>query len=360
MHPLWFDLRFTRQLRPAVNAERVRFARLVVGPVGVARKDVVGRNVDQRGVRSRSRTCQITHRQPVDPIGCRLVLLGPVDVGVGGAVDDHVDPPVAHRPPDGFLVGNIQLRHIRKTIFVPRRRSQQPHGVPQLSVGTRYENPTHNSPYYNRTTPCTRQRRVTAVLRREDHLLGAQPPVDPDRGVVPGDRPLAFGSIEVVAFVLEYRLVAQHRKTVGEPARNEELTFVLCRQLHGDMTAEGGRAAADVDRHVQHLSLHHAHQFRLSGAAALEVQPPQHAEFRFRFVVLYETHGTHGGVEARLIVTFEKVTPIIAEYVRLDNHHSFDLCLNDFHVLSKLTIRPQGPHPVQRSICSSCFRRYCP
>ena len=201
---------------------------------------------------------------------------------------------------------------------------------------------------------------MTAVLRREDHLLGAQPPVDPDRGVVPGDRPLTFGSIEVVAFVLEYRLVAQHRKTVGEPARNEELTFVLCRQLHGDMTAEGGRAAADVDRYVQHLSLHHAHQFRLSGAAALEVQPPQHAEFRFRFVVLYETHGTHGGVEARLIVTFEKVTPIIAEYVRLDNHHSFDLCLNDFHVLSKLTIRPQGPHPVQRSICSSCFRRYCP
>ena len=42
--------------------------------------------------------------------------------GVGGAVDDHVDPPVAHRPPDGFLVGNIQLA---PTISLPQIQKSQ-------------------------------------------------------------------------------------------------------------------------------------------------------------------------------------------------------------------------------------------
>ena len=79
-----------------------------------------------------------------------------------------------------------------------------------------------------------------AVFRRQKHLGGGDAPVDSECGVVPRDGAFGVGGVIVVALVLEERNGAQYRKAVCEAARDEELTFVLRRQLHGHVAAESG------------------------------------------------------------------------------------------------------------------------
>lgn len=68
--------------------------------------------------------------------------------------------------------------------------------------------------------------------------------------------------------------------------------------------------------------------------------PRSTPNFDFDSLSWHEPHGSHGGVEARLIVALEEVAPIVAEHVRLDDYDAFYFCFNDFHLLSKLTNRP--------------------
>ena len=121
------------------------------------------------------------------------------------------------------------------------------------------------------------QSRMAAVLFREEHVCGVEPPVDTDLRVVPCDGPLALRGVAVVALVLEERLLAQYGEPVREAAGNEQLPLVLARELDGHMAAEGRRAAADVHGHVQYGTFHDAHQFPLCMFSALEMEPPQHA-----------------------------------------------------------------------------------
>jgi hypothetical protein len=51
--------------------------------------------------------------------------------------------------------------------------------------------------------------------------------------------------------------------------------------------AEGGRALADVHRHIEHRAAHHAHQLAL-GLLHLVVQAAQHALAGAAVVVLHE------------------------------------------------------------------------
>ena len=110
------------------------------------------------------------------------------------------------------------------------------------------------------------------VFLGKDHIGGRDLPVDPDGGIIPDNRPLGLRRVQVVALVLEHGLLAQHRESVREAARNEALPVVLRRQFDGDMPAEGRRPAADIDRDIQHPALDDPHQLALGMFPFLEME----------------------------------------------------------------------------------------
>lgn len=88
------------------------------------------------------------------------------------------------------------------------------------------------------------------VFGRENHFGGVDLPVYAERGVGNGDSAVGFGGIEVVTFILEYGYVALDRESVGESSGDEELEVVFVVEFDGDVSAERGRAFADVDGDV--------------------------------------------------------------------------------------------------------------
>ena len=174
--------------------------------------------------------------------------------------------------------------------------------------------------------------RVPPVLLRQYRLVGGDTPVDAEVGVVPGYRALRLRGVEAVALVLEDHLVAQHAEPVGEPSRDEELTVVVLRQLHGHVLSVGRRASPDVHRHVQHGALYHAHQFCLREGRLLEMQPPDDSVARPALVVLDEVHVRDFFSEFSLGERLEEVPPVVPEDARLDDHRAVYRCPDYFHV----------------------------
>ena len=80
------------ELGAAVGRERRRLVGLDVGRALGAVEDVVGGDVDDRGADRRGRGGDVAGAVAVDGERRLLGLLGAVDVGPGGAVDDHVGP----------------------------------------------------------------------------------------------------------------------------------------------------------------------------------------------------------------------------------------------------------------------------
>ena len=80
------------QLGAAVGRERRRLVGLHVGRALGAVEDVVGGDVDDAGADLGRGGGDVAGAVAVDREGRLLGLLGAVDVGPGGAVDDHVGP----------------------------------------------------------------------------------------------------------------------------------------------------------------------------------------------------------------------------------------------------------------------------
>ncbi len=92
------------------------------------------------------------------------------------------------------------------------------------------------------------------------------------------------------------------------------------------MVAEGRRAGADVDGHVEDRPADHAHKLVLGEGRALEMQAAHRAALPGkRVVVLHEL-----GVEARLgqalaVVGLGEEAAVVAELLRLDEEKPLDL-----------------------------------
>ena len=83
---------------------------------------------------------------------------------------------------------------------------------------------------------------------------------------------------------------------------------------------------AAVHGYVIHLALGHAHQLAL-GVVLLEVQPAQHAPGGAALVVLHKFLVDTGLCELVLLVGLHKIAAVIAEHLRLNDHHAGDLGL---------------------------------
>lgn len=100
---------------------------------------------------------------------------------------------------------------------------------------------------------------VLQVLVGEKGLRRVDLPVDAEGCVADGDAAVGLRSIVVVTLVLEHSHFAEHRESMRETARDEELPMVLLTEFHSHMLAVCRRALADVDCHVEHTSLDAAH-----------------------------------------------------------------------------------------------------
>ena len=83
---------------------------------------------------------------------------------------------------------------------------------------------------------------------------------------------------------------------------------------------------AAVHGNIVHFALGHAHQLAL-GVVLLEVQAPQHAAGGTALVVLHELLVDAGLGKLVLLVGLHEVAAVIAEHLRLNDHHAGDLGL---------------------------------
>ena len=184
---------------------------------------------------------------------------------------------------------------------------------------------------------------MVPVFFRQHDFVRRNPPVDGQFGVVPCQRTLGLRCIVVVALVLEDRFFREHRESVGESAGDEELTVILFGEFHGDVAAECGRTAPDVDRYIEHTTLDDTHQLRLGMGCFLEMQAAQNAVRGFRFVVLHEIYGPNLFAEVTFGERFEEITALIAEQTRFDDDHAVYGCFDYFHC-----VNPDFPVPCGR------------
>ena len=176
-----------------------------------------------------------------------------------------------------------------------------------------------------------RQGEAATVFGAEEHLAVGNAPVDGQRWVVEAERGFGLGGVDVVDLVLELRHVAEHHEAVGKATGNEELVALLGAEFHGHMMAEGGAAATQVDGHIEHTALRHAHEFGLTPLATLEVQPAQHTIGGERLIVLHKRDRPHVLPEFLKFERLAEVASLVSKAPGLNHPHALDVGLDIFH-----------------------------
>ena len=141
---------------------------------------------------------------------------------------------------------------------------------------------------------------MVGVLLGEDGPVGGDVPIDGEGVIEDADATFCLWMIKLVAFVLEYRCVAEDGKTVGEALGDEKLTMVILCQFYSDVLTVGGTAFADVDDDIEDGTLDAADEFGLGEGRALEVQASHDTVGTHALVVLNEADGGHFLVELTL------------------------------------------------------------
>ena len=170
------------------------------------------------------------------------------------------------------------------------------------------------------------------ILPAQYRLVRRDAPVNAQTFVQNADASVRFRMIEVVTLVLEHRRFAQHRKTMSEALRDEELPVIVLRQLHGHVLPVRGATLADIHRHVQYRTLHTPHQLALRVRRSLEVQAAHHAIARHALVVLYKLYLADFLVELPLRERFEEISSRVLEDAWFDDYHALYICFDYFHL----------------------------
>jgi len=91
------------------------------------------------------------------------------------------------------------------------------------------------------------------------------------QGALAGLAPEAAGLVEHLG------VVAEGEEAVGEAHGHPELAVVVAAEFGAHPLAEGGRAAAQIHRHIEDRADWAAHELALGLGFELVVQAPQHA-----------------------------------------------------------------------------------
>ena len=102
--------------------------------VAIAAKNIVGGDMNQCSAADLHRISQMTHREAIHQLGRRFLILGAVDIGIGRAVNDHIDAIGKHEVENSIPPCDVEIVDIRKEISMLRLRTQQSQMAAQLSV----------------------------------------------------------------------------------------------------------------------------------------------------------------------------------------------------------------------------------
>ena len=144
-----------------------------------------------------------------------------------------------------------------------------------------------------------------------------------------------------VTFVMEYGALAQSQIAVGKAFRDEKLTVAIPGEFHAKVPQVSWRSLANVHHNIEHAALHTTHKFGLGVGRTLEMQAPEHSPAGFAFIILdkakrmSEIRKSKFPVEIPLRKGLYKITAFIPVHNRLEDEHSFQSCLQNFHTSSK-------------------------
>lgn len=170
------------------------------------------------------------------------------------------------------------------------------------------------------------------ILLAYDSLIEGERPLDAEAGVEERDAAVGFGSIIVVALILEDGYVAGDGKTMGETLRHIQLVMVVGSKLHHKMLPEGGRTLTDIHDDIYYAADDASHELSLGKRRALEVEAADDTARGFAFVVLHEILHSYFPVEAALGPTLKKIASCIGKHSRLDNKRTLYVGGNDIHL----------------------------
>lgn len=191
------------------------------------------------------------------------------------------------------------------------------------------------------------EKRMSLILCRKDYLIFRYSPIDSQRRVVPCHSTLTLRMIEVITLILEYHLIRQHGKTVGEAARDEKLTAVILGKFHCNMLAESRRPFPDVDRNIEDLAFHHPDEFALGMRRELEMKSADNSVTRLALIVLNEPDPTDLSIKIPLRERLEEITSVVTEHLGFDDHHFRDICCYYVHIIIVYSGRESSLDPVE-------------
>ena len=335
---------FAAELGRTINARGRTFLVLAAGRVvGIATENVVRGDVDEITSHFLHRDGQVSHGVVVNqfaPLGVRLCT---IYVGVGRAVDDDINLVRFYLFANVIEIRDVEDlgveicgRDVGEYAVVFDERGVLVELVAELSARTRDED-IHIEGLIERVVNVeigvgVGKARMVLVLFREDGFVERDLPINRERGVERINASVRLRRVEVIAFVLEGRNVAQHRKAVGKTSGDEKLTLVFGRKFYGHVLPEGGAAVTNIDRHVKDSAFGATHQFALAIRSALIVKTTDDAARGVRLVILHKADRAYVFLKLALRERLKEISALILENTRFEDENAGEGCCDKFHV----------------------------
>ena len=328
-----FSVEFCESIDSGGSASLVFAARCVVGSLT---EYVIGGDVHQQA-------SDFLHRYGKILRGCGVEILHKVVfcqifrsiyIGPGSTVDDGLYVVLLDVLPYGFYIGDVEMllafAYIGEEVCVATAFRADLHLVAELAVCACYK--------YIHTSVRERcfevlEQRVTGVLVTQEGFVGGNAPVYAEAAVQYADASVGLWGVEVVAFVLEDRCLAEDGKAVGEAFGHEELAVVLFGEFDCHVLAVGRAAFADIHCHIEHPAPDAPDEFALGVGRPLEVEPAHHSVGGHRFIVLHEVYLQPGLLlELACVEALEEVSAGVPEDFGLDDEQTLYVCFYYFHL----------------------------
>ena len=175
------------------------------------------------------------------------------------------------------------------------------------------------------------EERMAGIFVAEDAFGFGNLPVDAQGRIRQEDASVGFGMVELIAFVREDGLLAQHAEAVGKPLGDIELQVVVLVEFNGKMLSEGGAVFTQIYCHIEYASVGTTDEFGLGIRRALEMQSAHHAVRRARLIILNETGIDTGCTVSFFLIGLSKPPPRVAEELGLDDQQTFNGCFDYIH-----------------------------
>jgi len=187
-----------------------------------------------------------------------------------------------------------------------------------------------------------REQRPGPILRRQSRLI-VQRPLNPNRGVVPQNRPFESRSVKFSRLIRNFSKLCQNEKPVAEAGWDPKHPPILRTQHQAKPLAELSRVLAQIHGYVEDLTSEGTHEFAL-GLVELIVQPAQDTIAGARVIILHKPGRQAQRFERSFVVGLKKETSLVAIYLRVQDYNVVQL--SQTYLQRKFLQRDSPQRPV--------------